>query len=120
MAKPPRSMALKPASAPESLPIGVRAPATMTEPGMENLRNGLGSSRRSAGPGHSTGVPRGLARAGGTPRAGAAAQGGKSARRVGCATMHAFRDAILAGASGEELAALALPDSYRAAFVRRD
>ena len=30
MANPPRSMAVKPASAPESFPIGVRAPATMT------------------------------------------------------------------------------------------
>ncbi|MHB8329018.1 MAG: crotonyl-CoA carboxylase/reductase [Acidimicrobiales bacterium] len=34
--------------------------------------------------------------------------------------MHAFRDAIMAGASGDELAALALPESYRAAFVSRD
>ena len=37
MAKPPRSAALKPASAPDSLPIGVRAPATMTEPAMVAL-----------------------------------------------------------------------------------
>ena len=34
--------------------------------------------------------------------------------------MQAFLDAILAGASGDELAALALPESYRAAHVRRD
>ncbi len=34
--------------------------------------------------------------------------------------MHAFRDAILAGAGGEELAAIPLPESYRAAFVLRD
>ena len=34
--------------------------------------------------------------------------------------MHAIRDAILAGATGDELAALPLPESYRAAFVRRD
>jgi crotonyl-CoA reductase len=34
--------------------------------------------------------------------------------------MQAFREAILAGASGDELAALPLPESYRAAFVRRD
>ena len=34
MAKPPSSMALNPARAPESLPMGVRAPATMTDPGM--------------------------------------------------------------------------------------
>jgi crotonyl-CoA reductase len=32
----------------------------------------------------------------------------------------AFRDAILAGAGGDELLALPLPESYRAAFVRRD
>ena len=35
MAKPPRSMALNPARAPDSLPMGVRAPARMTEPGMD-------------------------------------------------------------------------------------
>src|SRR5688500_14354078 len=40
MARPPRSMALKPAKAPASLPIGVRAPATMTEPGIANLLDG--------------------------------------------------------------------------------
>ena len=34
--------------------------------------------------------------------------------------MQAFRDAILAGASGDELAALPLPESYRAAYVSRD
>src|SRR3954452_25250430 len=34
MAMPPRSTAWKPLSAPSSLPIGVRAPETMTEPGM--------------------------------------------------------------------------------------
>jgi crotonyl-CoA reductase len=34
--------------------------------------------------------------------------------------MEAFRDAILAGASGEDLAALRLPESYRAAIVRKD
>jgi crotonyl-CoA reductase len=31
-----------------------------------------------------------------------------------------IRDAILGGASGEDIAALPLPDSYRAAFVRKD
>src|SRR3954451_2564021 len=35
MAKPPRFIAVKLLSAPESFPIGVRAPATMTEPGIE-------------------------------------------------------------------------------------
>ncbi|MHB1510660.1 MAG: crotonyl-CoA carboxylase/reductase [Acidimicrobiales bacterium] len=34
--------------------------------------------------------------------------------------MEAFRDAILAGAPGEELARIPLPESYRAAFVRKD
>src|SRR4051812_12099758 len=34
MANPPSSAALNEASAPESLPIGVRAPARMTEPAM--------------------------------------------------------------------------------------
>ncbi len=35
MAQPPRSMALNPARAPDSLPMGVRAPERMTEPGMD-------------------------------------------------------------------------------------
>ncbi|HUO48855.1 MAG TPA: crotonyl-CoA carboxylase/reductase [Acidimicrobiales bacterium] len=34
--------------------------------------------------------------------------------------MQAFLEAILAGASGEEIAAIDLPESYRAAHVRRD
>ena len=34
--------------------------------------------------------------------------------------MDAFKDAILNGATGKELAGMALPDSYRAAFVRRE
>ncbi len=34
--------------------------------------------------------------------------------------MEHIRDAILAGASGDELGALAIPESYRAAVVRRD
>ena len=34
--------------------------------------------------------------------------------------MQEILDAIQAGASGEELAALPLPESYRAAFVQRD
>ena len=33
MATPPSCIAVKPASAPESLPMGVRAPATMTDVG---------------------------------------------------------------------------------------
>ena len=34
--------------------------------------------------------------------------------------MQAFLDAILAGATGADLAAIPLPESYRAAFVRKD
>src|SRR6478735_3492398 len=34
--------------------------------------------------------------------------------------MQAFLDAISAGASGEEIAAIPLPESYRAAVVRKD
>jgi crotonyl-CoA reductase len=34
--------------------------------------------------------------------------------------MQAIRDAILAGAGGDELLALPLPETYRAAYVRRD
>jgi crotonyl-CoA reductase len=34
--------------------------------------------------------------------------------------MQAFRDAILAGAGGDDLSAIPLPESYRGAFVRRD
>src|SRR5580698_269443 len=39
---------------------------------------------------------------------------------VSCSPMQAIRDAILAGATGDELSALPLPESYRGAFVRRD
>ena len=34
--------------------------------------------------------------------------------------MQQLRDAIMQGASGDELAALPIPDHYRAAFVRRE
>src|SRR5262245_13398917 len=34
--------------------------------------------------------------------------------------MQAILEAILAGATGDELAALPLPDHYRAAYIRRD
>ncbi|MCB0970102.1 MAG: crotonyl-CoA carboxylase/reductase, partial [Acidimicrobiales bacterium] len=34
--------------------------------------------------------------------------------------MQAFLDAISAGASGDELANIDIPESYRAAFVKRD
>src|SRR5580658_1811668 len=40
--------------------------------------------------------------------------------RVGCVPMQAIGEAVLAGATGDELGAMALPESYRAAHVRRD
>src|SRR6478609_8530749 len=39
---------------------------------------------------------------------------------IGSAPMQAFLDAITAGASGDELSAIDIPESYRAAFVKRD
>src|SRR5271169_4417250 len=54
------------------------------------------------------------------PPAPTPALGGQLAGRVGWRPMRTFRDAIVAGAGGDELAALELPDSYRAAHVRRD
>src|SRR5476651_1600288 len=39
---------------------------------------------------------------------------------VSCCLMQAIRDAILAGVGGDELSALPLPESYRAAYVSRD
>ena len=39
---------------------------------------------------------------------------------VATSSMGAIREAILAGATGEELAAIGISESYRAAFVRRD
>ena len=44
----------------------------------------------------------------------------EAAGGVTCCAMQAIREAILAGAGGKELAGLPLPQSYRAAFVRRD
>ena len=44
MAMPPRSVAANPANAPESLPIGVRAPLRMTEPAMVSLPRVTGPS----------------------------------------------------------------------------
>ncbi len=118
MAKPPRSMALNPASAPESLPMGVRAPARMTEPGMDITSDG---PCQPDGAGwwaepilrDDPGLP---PRRTGSGAAWEAAGTG----RVGCVPMQAIREAILAGATGDELGAMALPESYRAAHVRRD
>ncbi len=58
----------------------------------------------------------GSCRSGVTPTATA----GANWARVPLRSMQAFREAILAGAGGEELAALPLPSSYRAAYVSRD
>ena len=41
MANPPSSMAVKPPSAPDSLPMGVRAPATMTASAMTTTSESL-------------------------------------------------------------------------------
>src|ERR1700691_1173597 len=118
MAKPPRSMALNPARAPDSLPMGVRAPARMTEPDMdvtsdrivrtEELGDGRSSILREEPP-----RPPG-------PVARRRGLGSGPGRQVGCLPMQAFREAIVAGATGEEIAAIALPEAYRAAYVRRD
>src|ERR1700710_2612093 len=54
MATPPRSIAVKLLRAPESFPMGVRAPATMTEPGIAEplsalFRQAVGPARRPGG-----------------------------------------------------------------------
>src|SRR5271168_1929090 len=92
MANPPRSMAVKPANAPESFPMGVRAPATMT------------ASAIPAPP-----VPAGLVTSRKPHLIGPLSSG----------HMSEILTAALAGASADELAALPLPDSYRAALVKR-
>src|SRR5215217_7633790 len=43
MANPPRSIAVNPLSAPDNFPMGVRAPPTITEPGMNGLPRLLSS-----------------------------------------------------------------------------
>ena len=50
MANPPSSAALNPASAPDILAMGVRAPATMTDPGMGYLRCSTCAPVRVDGP----------------------------------------------------------------------
>src|SRR3954453_15121213 len=47
MALPPRSMAEKSARAPLIFPMGVRAPATSTDPGMEGPPSGLASGLKT-------------------------------------------------------------------------
>ncbi len=53
-------------------------------------------------------------------RGGPAALGAHGATGLSSTPMQEILSAILAGASGEELAALAIPETYRAAYVRRD
>src|SRR5271154_4460004 len=92
MANPPRSMAVSPPNAPESFPMGVRAPATMT------------ASAIPAPP-----VPAGLVTSRKPHLIGPLSSG----------HMSEILTAVLAGAPADELAALPLPDSYRAALVKR-
>src|ERR1700722_11271600 len=91
MANPPRSMAVKPANAPESFPMGVRAPATMT------------ASAIPAPP-----VPAGLVTSRKPHHIGPLSSG----------HMSEILQAALDGASPDELATLPLPDTYRAAIVK--
>src|SRR4051812_38806332 len=49
MAMPPSCAAEKPASAPESLPMGVRAPARITEPAIKGPPQGVERVRRFYG-----------------------------------------------------------------------
>src|SRR3984885_14974438 len=92
MANPPRSMAVKPANAPESFPMGVRAPATMT------------ASAIPAPP-----VPAGLVTSRKPHHIGPLSSG----------HMSDILTAALAGAPGDELAALPMPDLYRGALAKR-
>ena len=93
MANPPRSMAVKPANAPESFPMGVRAPATMTASAIACTSG----SRRSGYQSETTSY---------------------WATIVGS---HERHPAVLSwpAPAADELAALPLPDSYRAAIVKR-
>src|SRR5215469_96689 len=93
MANPPRSMAVTPANAPDSFPIGVRAPATMTAsaiPCTSELPRGLVTERKL----HTTGP-------------------------VSSGHMSEILEAVVNGAPADELAGLEMPDSYRAALVKR-
>src|ERR1700729_3964881 len=92
MANPPRSMAVKPATAPETFPRGVRPPATMT------------ASAIPAPP-----VPAGLVTSRKPHLIGPLSSG----------HMSDILTAVLAGAPGDELAALPMPDFYRGALVKR-
>ena len=122
----------EPAEGPESLPIGVRAPATMTVPGMTTSVACGQIRRRPLRAGHNDGdhdtasrrqddpwAPRRPARCAAGPGPVLRPAAGQM-RRLSCPSMQEFLAAIDAGASGDELAAIALPDHYRAAFVRRD
>ena len=122
MAKPPSSVAAKPPRAPESLPIGVRAPATMTDPDMATSAAWWPVQAASPhGPATTTGR-HDTASAGVVPPGTGPTGPGSDPPSGGLSSspMQEILSAILAGAPGDELAALPLPESYRAAFVRRD
>src|SRR5262245_37436118 len=116
MATPPRSMAEKPASAPDSLPMGVRADETMTDPGIgppprlppRRVRAAHASERWY--PSLRVLVPSWLT---GETDPGPGYFAGMSADQVA-----AIRDAIVEGADAETIAGLPLPAVYRAAVVR--
>src|SRR3974390_214386 len=91
MAWPPRAVASNDDSAPARFPMGVRAEETMTEPGMANPRKSVETWM----------VP------------------SQSVGDTGD-EMLAIRDVFGGGASGDALAALPLPESYRGALVLAD
>src|SRR5262245_58547324 len=94
MARPPRSVAGNEANAPESLPIGVRAPATMTEPGIGHLR-AVGRRVECTGRGIHQAWPARVPLPWSEPRS------------IGyLREMDAFVEAISAGATGDEIAAI--------------
>src|SRR5437016_6412385 len=113
IAMPPRSVALNPANAPESLPMGVRADPTITEPVMGDIlaiwlvesrgpvRTSCWRSGFSVGTGGSVPLLAG--------------------RFMSMTTeIAAIREAILRGASGEEIGALPIPTTARGALVKAD
>jgi crotonyl-CoA reductase len=71
--------------------------------------------------GHSTGGPAGAVYGASiVPSIDGGDRGSEVGASLSESSMGELRDAILAGAGGEELGAIGLPESYRAAFVRRD
>src|SRR3954451_19650392 len=113
MAMPPRSCALRDASAPESLPIGVRAVETITEPGMGTPVRTAPVGYRSVGAtivvlvSHVSSSPtRWVAR-----HVRMATTCGAPLPSPPMTTeIDAIRTAVLEGAPGDELASLKLPE----------